>query len=224
MSPEAYARKLAYNREYARTHPRSRPGRKRVYTPEQRERKREKDRKRVRPARPCEVCGTSFIPKGGKDKRCSRECTYKAKGWGTMPHSRNKPKSYRIYITNCEQCGRLFVGRRQKTKCCSQACYIKRDYRLNASRYLKHAHLRNARLKLVEYEEVEPIKVYERDGWVCQLCGQPVKRETEIKHDPEMASLDHIIPISHGGSHTYGNLQCSHLRCNLAKGNRILAA
>jgi 5-methylcytosine-specific restriction endonuclease McrA len=36
-----------------------------------------------------------------------------------------------------------------------------------------------------------------------------------------MASPDHIIPISLGGKHSYENLQCSHLKCNLAKGNRV---
>lgn len=35
-----------------------------------------------------------------------------------------------------------------------------------------------------------------------------------------MASLDHIVPMSLGGGHTYLNTQCSHLMCNLKKSFR----
>lgn len=33
--------------------------------------------------------------------------------------------------------------------------------------------------------------------------------------------LDHVIPMSKGGGHTYANTQCSHLKCNVDKGARI---
>jgi 5-methylcytosine-specific restriction endonuclease McrA len=36
--------------------------------------------------------------------------------------------------------------------------------------------------------------------------------------DPKSASLDHVRPISRGGSHTYFNVQLAHLTCNLKKG------
>lgn len=33
------------------------------------------------------------------------------------------------------------------------------------------------------------------------------------------ASLDHVVPMSKGGGHTYANTQCSHLKCNVDKKN-----
>jgi 5-methylcytosine-specific restriction endonuclease McrA len=54
--------------------------------------------------------------------------------------------------------------------------------------------------------------VFERDGWVCGICGDDV--------EPDDASLDHIVSMSNGGSHTYDNVQCAHTACNVRKGNR----
>lgn len=56
---------------------------------------------------------------------------------------------------------------------------------------------------------VEPIKhivVAERDGWRCGICGGRVTRATW--------SIDHVIPISKNGSHTYDNVVLAHRDCN----------
>lgn len=69
----------------------------------------------------------------------------------------------------------------------------------------------------VAYEWVERRRVYERDGWQCQLCQKPIDRTLKAPHRLS-ASLDHIIPISKGGPHTYANVQAAHLACNTVKG------
>lgn len=67
---------------------------------------------------------------------------------------------------------------------------------------------------------VDRLAVFERDGWVCGLCGGKV--DPELRHpDPLSASLDHVLPLALGGLHEWGNVQCSHLRCNTAKGARL---
>ncbi len=63
------------------------------------------------------------------------------------------------------------------------------------------------------HEPIDKIKVFERDGWVCQICYEPVDRRAKWPH-PRSASLDHIIPFAAGGDHTYDNVQCSHWECN----------
>jgi 5-methylcytosine-specific restriction endonuclease McrA len=48
-----------------------------------------------------------------------------------------------------------------------------------------------------------------RDG----ICGGDV--------DPLRFEVDHIVPISQGGDHSYPNVQAAHPRCNKIKGARV---
>lgn len=65
--------------------------------------------------------------------------------------------------------------------------------------------------------------VFERDGWLCGICSAPVDKALAYPH-PMSASLDHVQPLVHGGTHGPENAQCSHLRCNLSKGARVTSA
>lgn len=79
-----------------------------------------------------------------------------------------------------------------------------------------------AREELKRTTVAEPIvnaEIFERDGWVCQLCDAPVDRLLNYP-DPGSASLDHILPLSRGGHHIRSNVQLAHLFCNLSKGAR----
>lgn len=66
-------------------------------------------------------------------------------------------------------------------------------------------------------------KVFSRDGWVCQLCGDPVNRKARWP-SPDSVTIDHIIPVSKGGTHDERNLQCAHARCNVRKGAKMQEA
>ena len=51
--------------------------------------------------------------------------------------------------------------------------------------------------------------VFARDGWVCQYCGAPAE------------NLDHVVPRSRGGTHTWENVVAACRRCNSRKENRL---
>ena len=59
--------------------------------------------------------------------------------------------------------------------------------------------------------------VYERDENICQLCLLPVDTSIPYPH-PLAATLDHIVPVTAGGTHDIGNLQLAHMACNASKG------
>lgn len=67
-------------------------------------------------------------------------------------------------------------------------------------------------------------QVFERDGWKCQMCGcktPEAKRGTLAKNAPE---LDHIQPLSKGGTHSLDNAQTLCRSCNAWKSNKIIPA
>jgi 5-methylcytosine-specific restriction endonuclease McrA len=71
-------------------------------------------------------------------------------------------------------------------------------------------------LKGALVEKIEGKEIYERDGWVCRICGGIVLREEQHPH-PLSPTLDHIRPLAKGGNHTRSNLQLAHFICNSYK-------
>lgn len=59
------------------------------------------------------------------------------------------------------------------------------------------------------------LKVFERDGWKCRICGK-------TRDDGALLEADHIIPVSEGGQTKIENLQTLCRECNNGKGKRIL--
>lgn len=55
--------------------------------------------------------------------------------------------------------------------------------------------------------------IYLRDRGVCGICGNFVA--------PDNFSIDHIIPISKGGTYDYDNLQCCCKKCNQLKDDAL---
>jgi len=53
--------------------------------------------------------------------------------------------------------------------------------------------------------------VFLRDGYVCQYCGDDVSKKS--------ATLDHVLPVSHGGKTTFENTVTACGPCNANKGN-----
>lgn len=69
-------------------------------------------------------------------------------------------------------------------------------------------------------EAFPPEYLAERDGTDCGVCGEPV--DLSLKWPLRMSpSVDHIIPVSLGGTDDGDNLRLAHLSCNCARGNRM---
>src|SRR3990167_667290 len=115
----------------------------------------------------------------------------------------------------CTACGSQGVGGRARKMC--EACSWERRGRLqnraNVQRY-------KALKRGTAVEQVDPMDIFDRDEWTCRLCLLPI--DTALRHPHRLsATIDHVVPLSRGGSHTRENLQAAHLSCNSSKGNRI---
>ena len=62
-------------------------------------------------------------------------------------------------------------------------------------------------------------EIGERDGWLCGIChdtAHPVD-PSRRRPDPLSPSIDHIVAIVAGGTHTRSNVQITHWFCNQEK-------
>lgn len=57
-------------------------------------------------------------------------------------------------------------------------------------------------------------------GAGCSLCGRPIDYSLAYP-DPLSFVVDHVVPLSRGGSHDMGNLRASHRWCNSKKSDRL---
>lgn len=64
------------------------------------------------------------------------------------------------------------------------------------------------------------LRLYERDRGICWICQQTVPHPHADCAVSEMATKDHIRPVSRGGRATMRNLRLAHYRCNHWRGNR----
>ncbi|MEV4440827.1 HNH endonuclease [Streptomyces sp. NPDC049577] len=68
-------------------------------------------------------------------------------------------------------------------------------------------------------EDVDPLDVLDDHNWHCHLCARPIPRDVHFL-DPEAATVDHVVPLARGGTHTYVNMRPAHRRCNASKNDR----
>ena len=74
---------------------------------------------------------------------------------------------------------------------------------------------RRARQMAMFVEHIDPSTVFDRDAGVCGICHEAVERNQQWE-------VDHIVPLSKGGAHSYANVQLAHIRCNRRKGAKVV--
>ncbi len=114
-----------------------------------------------------------------------------------------------FYVSQLEADGR--------NRYCKACCKVnralenvrKRDRKSKISFRQRH---RANQLQVECDDTITLVKVFKRDAGMCALCTRWVQ--------PRHASMDHKYPLGKGGTHTWDNIQLSHLKCNLRKGDR----
>jgi 5-methylcytosine-specific restriction endonuclease McrA len=139
----------------------------------------------------CPSCGEQF---SGRVKYCSIKCY--AEGQVRKRRKSGVEKT-------CLSCGEQFSGR---VKYCSNKCGI-----------WMRGQVRRARKRDAFIARVSRQEIVERDGGKCGICGKPVALDKLIPH-PKAPTLDHIVPLSLGGTHEPRNVQLAHYVCNSKKG------
>jgi hypothetical protein len=198
----------------------------------------------------CTHCGRGFSATKARAIYCSLTCDSAAKairlsrtlssplvwrqcrtcGWWRC-HGNGCPKrSAHPVMTappfDCIVCGTHVVPGREGAhwpahRYCSRACRTTSSNRRQRDNGNARAarERRRARKVGAYVGDVSRPAIYLRDGWRCQLCGRPLKRNASPPH-PLAPTIDHVIPLSRGGTHEPANAQAAHFLCNSLKGDR----
>lgn len=115
----------------------------------------------------------------------------------------------------CAVCGNTFETYNPRQKTCSKVCSKKYS---NARK--------NGRIpqeQMVD-KDITLEALYRRDSGVCYLCGEKCDwndRDLFTVRD-KYPTIDHIIPVSRGGLHSWDNVRLAHFKCNLDKSDEII--
>lgn len=157
----------------------------------------------------CRQCGVRFNGENLTDKWCSSECRRVA----YVAANDNVDRSARP----CAECGVDFCPEygMKRRRFCSPPCAKRSGNRTKRKK-------ERARKRGATVETVDPNKVFDRDGWRCQLCGVKTPRKLRGTDKPNAPELDHIVPLAKGGEHSYRNTHCACKACNAAKSDTPL--
>jgi len=165
----------------------------------------------------CEQCGRIFVSEYPRQKFClacrtkREEEYYKANAERIRKHSREYRKAH-------PERAREYKRKYYQTHPERIREYTRKYHQAHPGAEVARRARRHVRLKNSIREEVDPYYIYKRDNWICQICGKKVNPKLKYP-DPMSASIDHIVPLSLGGTHERKNLQLAHWICNVRKNN-----
>ena len=195
----------------------------------------------------CSVCGKPYMKRNGKSKYCSDDCKREAtrlrqKSWreahpdyqadwrkahpgydeewhDSHPnYNRDRSRAKRgtkLIEQSCVVCGTVFTTAYPQKITCSAKCRRKfrerhKDYRLKG--------------KVVD-SDITLEKLFTRDLGVCYLCGEACDWEdrTGLATGMKYPTIEHVVPLSRGGLHSWENVKLAHMGCNIRKSNTLLS-
>ena len=182
---------------------------------------------RSREVRACETCGGEFgarvdAVKSGKGRFCSTRCANvarnRARGFAPRPPRKSefRKRAERVardaargtngggmvYVQgDCIVCSEAFMSPGLASRYCSRDCREK-----------------NRRGKSYGLTWLDRMALFDRDGWTCQICSEPVDYSSDPLSD-WYPTVDHIVPRAKGGGDEVENLRCAHRWCNSVRGD-----
>lgn len=155
---------------------------------------------------------------------CSRGCSYARKTLvyqeklslrriGVKARRAHRPLP--LIRATCVQCQTVFAAKRNGRP--RKWCHACKVAKAKAAKYIYKRKRIAIQRGASSSESIKPSRVFDRDGWRCYLCSVPTPSELRGTHHPHAPELDHVTPLSRGGSHTYTNIRGACRACNIGK-------
>lgn len=178
----------------------------------------------------CVHCGAPYQHKltlDGKPRKRKYEGSCVKCSQGFYRKNSYAPAPWPSEHRTCVGCGTAFEALTATSVYCTKACCRRTKrarqkvsnptyYESRRSRDSK----RRALKRTTQVEKINPLEVFERDGWICHICKEPTSRSRgrdARNNDPKFAELEHVVALSDGGTHTWQNVACACRSCNCRK-------
>lgn len=166
-------------------------------------------------AKTCFTCKGSFTAMDARETYCSKDC--KAKEYASrLKQKRAKEKEERPDFVEqpCYYCAKPVW------KLATRGGKISHPVCKDAARRDTNRQKNSRRRKYRFISQSKFMEISIRDEWTCHLCGEQI--DESLPRQAKMgASLDHVLPISKGGTDHPENLKLAHFICNVRKGNKL---
>jgi len=156
----------------------------------------------------CRVCGVRLSPSSSA-LSCSKSCQ---REYERKQHTERMAQRR----WTCQRCGLTWLGR--KANLCQECQTIASRETVRAQRTRKRAAKRGARLQTFG-RSITLRRLIERDGIRCGICGRNTNIRAHYLSD-DYPSVDHIVPVSHGGAHSWTNVRVAHRGCNSVRSDK----
>lgn len=190
----------------------------------------------------CQGCGNEYTTREKHSTHCSIQCFNKSKTSGDYLKAA-ATRAQRVYPYECKVCGHQGIGYLKRTLCDDTMCqYLGNNGRASCPWYYKTCawcddpfttereaqiycttKCSESRKASMNGRKPRPYRryaqlVYQRDNYVCHLCGKHTLKAWDENNKAQSPTLDHIIPKSQGGPDTPDNLATACFECNVRRG------
>lgn len=190
-----------------------------------------KARTRTTYDRVCTFCGGTYQTHTRDARYCSAtHALWDRWGWSSSHEivAYTKPYTYKptaaplnvvrgkgqYIVGQCVVCNTSFITRHVDITC-SDECQDER------ARDIKHSaeQRRRARERKAFVANVNRKQIFKRDGHRCHICKAMTNPKATVPN-PKAPTIDHIIPLSKGGTHEPANVATACFMCNCIKSDR----
>ena len=171
----------------------------------------------------CKQCKEIAKQAKKQELEAQREADRKAKAEAAAERKQIKEQEQaaRMHEVSCTVCGTLFTTTNPRRFTCSSECSRKRANTLSSRKHDKRI-TKDKRIDRIDLHDL-----FKRDDGVCHICGKQCNwndytvTDTTIIAGNWYPSVDHIVPVSLGGTDAWDNVMLAHRICNSIRGNKI---
>ena len=167
----------------------------------------------------CRACERNRIDAREVAERLAKELRERERQEREEERKAEAERKKLLKLHACPVCGKIT----DRQKYCSDECQKRANNSMKDYR-------RRLKIKLATIDNDITVEgLYRRDGGRCWLCGGPCNYEDYTVRDGVFVagdwypSVDHVVPLARGGSHSWDNVKLAHRCCNSKKRDKIMS-